>query len=62
MKFPRPRVLLQNDYPDLIESQPELVKSLIETVKPPENSPMDEYLKASIDFLKKQKGKQVSVS
>jgi len=55
MKFPRPKVLLDNMYPDLTLSQPEMLRSLVqETVKPAPNTPMDQYVQASVNYLKNQ--------
>ena len=53
MKFPKPRTLLQNVYPDLIISQPDIFKDMVNNFnKPPINSEMDTYIDASIQHLK----------
>lgn len=54
MKFPRPRTLTENPYPDITLTEPEIVSSIVSTVKPEENSPMDAYIQSSIDFIKKE--------
>ena len=53
MKFPKPRVLEENLYPDLNATQPELLHNLVHNfIHPPDNSPMDSYLKNTIQYLK----------
>ena len=53
MKFPKPRVLEENLYPDLNATQPELLHNLVHNfIRPPDNSPMDSYLKNTIQYLK----------
>jgi hypothetical protein len=55
MKFPKPRFLVANDYPDLRESQPSLIKRLAqENVYPKEGTKMQKYLTQSVEFLKAQ--------
>ena len=55
MKFPRPRNLLINEYPDLTTEQPELFCELVQQfVHPPPQSNMESYITASIDFLKNE--------
>jgi hypothetical protein len=55
MKFPKPRYLVANDYPDLKESQPDLIKRLVqEIVYPKEGTEMQKYLDQSVEFLKPQ--------
>ena len=53
MKFPRPKTLVTNDYPDLTITQPALFADLVQNfVHPTPLSHMDSYISASIDFLK----------
>ena len=53
MKFPKPRVLEENLYPDLNATQPELLHNLVHNfIHPADNSPMDSYLKNTIQYLK----------
>ena len=53
MKFPKPRVLEENPYPDHNATQPELLHNLVHNfINPADNSPMDSYLKNSIQYLK----------
>jgi len=54
MKFPKPRTLLENEYPDLDGDFPSIVKSIITTVKPAPNSEIDIYQDATIKYLKDQ--------
>jgi len=55
MKFPRPRTLQQNEFPDNISTQPVLFQNLVQNIiHPPENSAMDSYINASIEYLKAQ--------
>jgi predicted aspartyl protease len=55
MKFPKPRYLVANDYPDLRESQPDLIKKRVqEIVYPKEGTEMQKNLDQSIEFLKAQ--------
>ena len=55
MKFPKPKTLLVNDYPDLGESHPDILKRLVqEIIHPAENSPLGKYLDSSISFLKEK--------
>ena len=45
MKFSKPRILLENNYPDLDISQPALLKRLVdEIIYPPENSSISDYI------------------
>ena len=55
MKFPRPRTLIENPYPDLNLTDPELVASIVSTVKPSENSTMDAYIQSSIKLVKEDR-------
>ena len=55
MKFPRPKNLLLNEYPDLTTGQPELFSELMQQfVHPLPQSNMESYITASIDFLKNE--------
>ena len=56
MKFPKPKSLLVNEYPDSTTSQPELLKSMVqEIIFPQENSKMGNYVDTTIKFIKEQK-------
>ncbi len=55
MKFPKPRHLLTNDYPDLTEDQPTILKKLVtQIINPEPNSQQAEYIDATIKYIKKQ--------
>ena len=66
MKFQKPRILTENNYPDADISQPELFKKLVhEVIYPPENSPLDKYIDTTVSFLKEKirlKNKKVDVN
>ena len=52
MKFPKPRNLTENSYPDLTEDQPTLLNKLVQAIKPKENLAYDRYIDSSIAFVK----------
>ena len=53
LKFPRPRVLEINDFPDLDLHQPFLFRKMVcQSIYPPKNSPMDAYLDQTIKHSK----------
>ncbi len=59
MKFPKPRILTKNEYPDLKTPQPELFKELInEIIYPEEGSARERYLQQTIDDLKERSKKK----
>jgi len=59
MKFPKPRTLTQNSYPDLQTPQPVLFKELVtEIIYPTEGSPRDQYITETINQLKQQSKKK----
>jgi hypothetical protein len=59
MKFPKPRTLTQNSYPDSPTPQPTLFKELVtEIIYPIEGSPRDQYIKETINQLKQQSKKK----
>ncbi|RPH77636.1 MAG: hypothetical protein EHM77_07770, partial [Planctomycetaceae bacterium] len=62
MKFPRPRILLENEYPDLTDSQPELFHDMVTNfVHPEPESSIDNYINSTVEFLKnQQRQKQLS--
>ena len=66
MKFQKPRILTENNYPDADISQPKLFKKLVhEVIYPPENSPLDKYIDTTVSFLKEKirlKNKKVDVN
>ena len=66
MKFSKPRILLENNYPDLDISQPALLKRLVdEIIYPPENSSISDYIDTTIVYLKnklKDKAKKVNIN
>ena len=52
MKFQKPRILTENNYPDIDLPQPVLFKKMInEVIFPPENSPLDKYIDTTVSFL-----------
>jgi hypothetical protein len=58
MKFPKPRVLVQNEYPDLNVIQPELYRKMVkEIIYPEHGSIKDRYIDETIKILK-NKAKQ----
>jgi hypothetical protein len=55
MKFPRPRKLEINEYPDLTTTQPELLKYMVNNfISPPPGSDIATYIDQTIQFLKTQ--------
>jgi dUTPase len=59
MKFPRPRTLVTNEYPDITDDQPTLFRDVIENlIYPQPNSDMEAYINSSIEFLKNQQKTQ----
>ena len=53
--FPGPRVLLNNEFPDIIQDQPDILKHLVtRLIKPAPNSPEDMYLNNTIEYVKKK--------
>ncbi len=59
MKFPKPRILTKNEYPDLKTPQPDLFKELInEIIYPEEGSARERYLQQTIDDLKERSKKK----
>jgi hypothetical protein len=55
MKFPRPRKLEINEYPDLTTTQPELLKYMVNNfISPPPGSDIATYIEQTIQFLKSQ--------
>jgi len=60
MKFARSRTLLENSYPDLDESQPTLLRKLVQdVVNPKDQSDMSAYINSTIEFLKIDKNKSL---
>ena len=65
MKFPRPRELTNNEYPELQEDEPTLFRNLIQMALPAKNSEMDMYIDSTIRFVKekqKKKARQVKLN
>ena len=61
MKFARPRTLLENSYPDLDETQPTLLRKLVqEVVNPKDQSDMSTYINSTIEFLKNRQKQKVA--
>ncbi len=58
MKFPQPRELKNNDYPDLQEDEPTLLRNLIQLARPSEGSHIDMYLDSTIKFVKRKAKKE----
>ncbi len=55
MKFPKPRNLTINEYPNLCTPQPDLFKGLVnEIIHPSEGSARERYLQETIDDLKER--------
>ena len=55
MKFQKPRILTENNYPDIDLPQPVLFKKMIkQVICPLENSPLDKYIDTTVSFLKEQ--------
>jgi dUTPase len=53
LKFPRPRTLTINEYPDLVEDEPVLMQKLItQLINPLKSTDMDEYIKSTISYIK----------
>jgi predicted aspartyl protease len=56
MKFPKPKNLVSNDYPDIDITQPELLRQFVQNyVHPKENSYMVKYYSRTIEVLKEAK-------
>jgi hypothetical protein len=56
MKFPNPKQLFENEYPDLNLMQPELIKHFVQDIAYPQaNSLMDKYITQTIDYMKNAK-------
>ncbi len=55
MKFPRPRILVHNEYPDLLLDQPRILQDLVSKIANPiPDSPEDIYLSSTIEYIKKK--------
>jgi dUTPase len=52
LKFPKPKVLEDNLYPDDTTSVPLLFKKMITLINPPHNDPMDTYINTTIEHVK----------
>ncbi len=60
MKFPKPRELLANTYPDLKISQPELIKKMVrELVRPSEKDKYYTYIETTVKYLKEAARKRL---
>jgi hypothetical protein len=56
MKFPRPRILVHNEFPDLLQDQPKILQDLVTKIaKPIPNSPEDKYLDETIEYIKRKR-------
>ena len=66
MKFPKPRVLIKNEFPDLVILQPVVFKKVVDDKVYPENdSKRDRYLYETVKTLKnraKQKAKAAKLN
>jgi hypothetical protein len=60
MKFPRPRQLLINEFPDMNSTQPEIVQSILKSVNPSHETEMDHFLQTAVDYLKQQERLKLS--
>jgi predicted aspartyl protease len=58
VKFPKPRTVINNEYPDLIISDPLLLQTIIYSSNPPIDSDHDKYIQRTIDYLKSERNKQ----
>jgi len=58
MKFPKPRELKNNEYPDLQEDEPTLLRNLMQLARPSEGSHIDMYLNSTIKFVKEKQRKK----
>ena len=54
MKFPKPRELLVNEYPDLAINQPQLISEMLNRVNG-KNKEYAKFLDSSIAYLKEEK-------
>jgi len=65
MKFPRPRTLTINKYPDLQEDQPTILQKLVaDLINPVPKSEMDRYIDETIKYIKnkeKESSKKVKL-
>lgn len=55
MKFPKPKILEENRFPDYEKSNPDMMLELYELIYPTPDSFMDKYYHTSIEFLKNKK-------
>ncbi|MEG1725637.1 MAG: reverse transcriptase domain-containing protein, partial [Anaerovoracaceae bacterium] len=56
MKFAKPKTLIVNEYPDILQTMPQLFKEIVSNViRPPENSPLSKFHDMSVTYLKDQK-------
>ena len=66
MKFPKPRELLRNEYPDSDMTQPELIRLMVrEIIHPAEDSEHMKFINKSVTYLKEQvreKNRKVKVN
>ena len=60
MKFPKPRELKNNNYPDLQEDEPTLLKNLIQLARPSDGSHIDMYLDSTIKYVKEKQRKKAN--
>ncbi|MFN9905528.1 MAG: hypothetical protein ACK56F_05300, partial [bacterium] len=60
MKFPKPRELKNNDYPDLQEDEPTILRNLIQLARPNEGSHIDMYLDSTIKYVKEKQRKKAN--
>ena len=60
MKFPKPRELKNNDYPDLQEDEPTLLRNLIQLARPSEGSHIYMYLDSTIKYVKEKQRKKAN--
>jgi len=55
MKFPKPRHLTVNEYPDLPEDQPTIIRKLVQSgIKPDPATPEADYIEATIAYIKQK--------
>ena len=59
MKFPKPKTLVTNEYPDNITPQPILLRNLVqEIIYPEDSSNMGKYIASTIEYIKSDKSER----
>ncbi len=60
MLVTKPRELKNNEYPDLQEDEPTLLRNLMQIARPSEGSHIDMYLNSTIKFVKEKQRKKAN--